>query len=176
MDYLAIIQSYKTNRLGCVRDDKVIQYCKRAPDLKNAIIRAAMSRDSEGHKHSHQSRYIDDKKLLILKRRLLIREIEIKNIKNFDELFEIVYKTYVFDNKESLTVYDVSLRIGFYLNKLPEKIYMHAGTKEGAQKIYGKRKIENHFILKKYLPEPFSNCDLVEYELEDLFCVYKDEL
>jgi predicted patatin/cPLA2 family phospholipase len=174
MDHLEIIHDYKNNRDGCVRDDKVIKYCKNAPDLKTAIIRAAMAKGENGNKHPHQRRYIRDDVLKKLANKLIEREKQIKNIKNFDELFEIIVRTYVFNNEDSLTVYDTALRIGFYLNKFPEKIYIHAGAKKGAEKIRGK--IENHFVMKKYLPEPFKSSDLAEYELEDLFCVYKDEL
>ena len=174
MDHVEIIQHYKGSRAGCVRDDKIIAYCKKASNLKTAIIRASMARDENGHKHPHQKQYIKDETLKKIKYKLLKKELQIKNVNNFDELFEIIVKTWVFDNKESLTFYDIALRLGFYLNKLPERIYMHAGTKEGAEKIKGK--IENHFLLKKYLPEPFRSCDLKEYELEDLFCIYKDKL
>jgi hypothetical protein len=174
MDHWAIIEHYKNNRVGCVRDDKVIIYCKNSPDIETAIRRAAMARDEYGHKHSHQNQYIKDEKLEILEEKMLTKKKEILNVNNFDELFEIIIKTNVFKGKESLTVYDTALRLGFYLNKLPEKIYMHAGTREGAEKIRGR--IEGHFLMKKYLPTPFRNCDLTEYELEDLFCVYKDEL
>ena len=174
MDHLEIIQHYKNSRTGCVRNDKVIEYCKKAPDLKAAIIRASMARDENGHKHSHQKQYVKDETLEKLQGKLLERELKIKNANNFDELFEIITQTWVFDSKESLTVYDTALRLGFYLNKLPEKIYMHAGAREGAEKIRGKT--ENYFLLKKFLPEPFKSCDLKEYELEDLFCIYKDKL
>ncbi|GHU53117.1 hypothetical protein FACS1894200_13690 [Spirochaetia bacterium] len=33
MDHLAIIQDYKNNPVGCVRNDKVIKYCKESPDF-----------------------------------------------------------------------------------------------------------------------------------------------
>jgi hypothetical protein len=174
MDHFDIIQHYKNNRVGCVRDDSVIAYCKKAPDVKTAIIRAAMARDEFGYKHSHQRRFVKDEKLVILKERLLKSESEIKKVNNFDELFEIIVRTSVFNSKEALTFYDTALRLGFYLNIYPERIYLHAGTRKGAEKI--EEKIENHFIMKKYLPEPFKSCDLTEYELEDLFCVYENEL
>jgi hypothetical protein len=32
-----------------------------------------------------------------------------------------------------LAVYDCSLRVGSYLNLLPDKIYLHAGTRKGAE-------------------------------------------
>jgi hypothetical protein len=175
MDHSAIIKHYQNNRVGCVRDDKVIIYCKTSPDIETAIRRAAMARNKNGQKHSHQSRYISDEILERLAEKMLTKKNEIMSVKNFDELFEIITNTYVFSSKDSLTFYDTALRLGFYLNKLPEKIYIHAGARKGAEKIRG-GKIENHFLMKRYLPEPFKSCDLTEYELEDLFCVYKDEL
>lgn len=174
MDYLDVINYYKNNRVGCVRNDKVIQYCKNSPDLETAIIRATWSRDEDNNKHPHQRRFIKDVTLEELCIKLLKIKYKIINVNNFDELFELIYKTYVFNNRDSLTIYDTALRLGFYLNKYPEKIYIHAGTKKGVEKVFGN--IKNHSVRKKYLPEPFKSCDLTEYELEDLFCVYKDKL
>jgi hypothetical protein len=173
MDYWDIIDNYKNSRIGCVRNDKVIIYCKNSPDIETAIDRAAMAKDEYGNKHSHQWR-IKDYILEELADKMSMKAGEIFNVKNFDELYEIITKTCVFKSIDSLTVYDTALRLGFYLNKLPEKIYIHTGARKGAEKICGK--IKNHFLMKKYLPEPFKSCDLTEYELEDLFCVYKDEL
>jgi hypothetical protein len=174
MDHSAIIEHYKNNRVGCVRNDKVIKYCQNSPDIETAIFRSAMARDENGHKHSHQKRYIKDEILIRLVEKMLKKKNEIIKVNNFHDLFEIITKTYVFDSDDSLTVYDTALRLGFYLKKLPEKIYIHAGTRKGAEKVRGR--IENNFLMKKYLPEPFKSCDLTEYELEDLFCIYKDEL
>jgi len=174
MDYNAIIKQYKSNRVGCIRECKIIQFCLKSPNIEIAISRAVMARDENGNKHSHQRRFVKDNTLAELYTKLLKIKDKIIIVNNFDELFELIYKTYVFNDRFSLTIYDTALRLGFYLNKFPEKIYLHAGTKIGIEKLIGK--IENHFVMKKYLPEPFKSCDLNEYELEDLFCIYKDEI
>ena len=46
-----------------------------------------------------------------------------------------------------LTIYDTALRIGFYLDIYPDKVYLHAGTREGAKRLIGEDKVKN----KKYL-------------------------
>jgi len=173
MDYSAIINEYKKTSFGCVCDSKIIEYCKASPDLKTAIKRAALARDEKEKKFIHQYRIKNDT-LRKLDAELLKIKNKIKTVNNFDELFELVHGTRVFKSRYSLTVYDTALRLGFYLKKYPERIYLHAGAKKGAEKVMGK--IRKHFIMKNDLPEPFRSCGLKEYELEDLFCVYKDKL
>ena len=95
MDHLEIINQYKNNRIGCVRIDKVIQYCIDSLDLETVIIRAVWARDENNRKHSHQKIYISDVTLVELRTKLLKIKDKIKNVNNFDELFELIYKTYV---------------------------------------------------------------------------------
>jgi hypothetical protein len=157
MDHSAIIQEYKKFSVGCVRNDKVIKFCKEAPNLEMAITRASMAKNEYGHKHVHQKRFVGDEKLKLLREKLLRQRTEIQKINSFDELFEIVVKTNVFDNaRDSLTVYDTALRLGFFLDKLPDRIYLHEGSRVGVEKIRG-QKIKSHFIMKNYLNEPFKS-------------------
>jgi hypothetical protein len=71
-----------------------------------------------------------------------------------------------------LTVYDTTYRIGAYLRKAPGKVYLHAGTREGAKALGfdGKRA----FILPRELPTSFQKLNV--YEIEDCLCIYKDAL
>lgn len=71
-----------------------------------------------------------------------------------------------------LTVYDTALRLGAYLGKRPQVVYLHRGTREGAKALgIG---CERRVLETKELPEPLR--ELEPHELEDLLCIYKEEL
>ena len=73
-----------------------------------------------------------------------------------------------------LTCYDTAQRIGAKIRLFPEHIYLHAGTKTGAEKLLGKR-LKVKFINKTDLPNPFHNANLTNAEIEDILCIYKDK-
>jgi hypothetical protein len=173
MDHKAIIQSYKSLKPGCCCA-KQEEYCAGARNIAEAIEKAAMARDANGRKNPHQYRVPEDK-LELLKQKLLTKKTRIEQARDFDELLQIIVETGVFKGEAVLTCYDTALRLGFYTHKLPQKIYLHAGTRTGAEKLL-KRKINARFLLKRNLPEPFKSCDLKEHELEDLLCIYKNDL
>jgi hypothetical protein len=70
----------------------------------------------------------------------------------------------------ALTVYDIAHRIGAYFKKAPERVYLHAGVRTGAQ-VFG---IGGDSFDPNLLPKPFSR--LAASEIEDCLCIYKDEL
>ena len=68
-----------------------------------------------------------------------------------------------------LTVYDIAHRIGAYLSLAPEAIYLHAGTREGAQAL----NLTGEMIALSQVP---AELKLTPAEIEDCFCIYKDAL
>lgn len=70
----------------------------------------------------------------------------------------------------ALTVYDLAHRLGAHFGKSPEHVYLHAGTRIGAQALG----VSGDSIDSKILPKPFSR--LAPSEIEDCLCIYKDEL
>jgi len=73
-----------------------------------------------------------------------------------------------------LTIYDTANRIGAHLGLKPEHIYLHAGTKKGAEKLLGHR-IKAKHINAHDLPPAFQNKALSNAALEDILCIYKDQ-
>jgi hypothetical protein len=69
-------------------------------------------------------------------------------------------------------VYDTALRIGAYLHLKPELVYLHAGTRIGARNLGFDSSAE--FIATRNFPDEFR-C-LSASEIEDVLCIYKDEL
>lgn len=104
---------------------------------------------------------------------------EILNAKNFNEIFELL--TFGGKNKRyehingigELTEYDISFRIGKCLGKCPDKVYLHAGTREGAEKLKGK-KIKDKYLVRKAFEEFEYLADAPICQIENFLCVCKD--
>ncbi len=71
-----------------------------------------------------------------------------------------------------LTVYDTAHRIGRYLGVEPNRVYLHAGTMEGAKALGFKG--NRSFLMRRQLPKEFRTPK--PYEIEDCLCIYKDDL
>jgi len=170
--YKSLIADYlsKRNNMCCI---DIITYTIEQNSLEAAIRVAVMSKNKNGKTESHQRRIYKDVYPNFQKNLINVKE-KINNAKNFDELITIIFKHKPFGVGE-LFCYDVALRIGYKLNKLPEKIYIHAGTRTGLEKLLN-RKIYEETIYKHKLPEPFCSCKLTPDQLEDFLCIYKKNL
>jgi hypothetical protein len=71
-----------------------------------------------------------------------------------------------------LTVYDTALRIGAHFGLEPERVYVHAGTREGARALGFENRRTT--IDMNELPEPLQR--LSAREAEDMLCIYKHSL
>jgi hypothetical protein len=150
--------------------DTWIDYTVEQPDILSAIKVAAKSDNKNGKRNNHQRRlkkesienFIDN---------LSKKSKELFQAKDFTSLLGIIESCKVKGIGE-LTCYDTANRIGCKIGVYPDKIYLHAGTKIGAEKLFGKR-IKKRFIDKSELPEPFKSSVLDCAELEDILCIYK---
>ena len=71
-----------------------------------------------------------------------------------------------------LAVYDITCRIGAFLDIRPERIYLHAGTRDGARALgLGLRGAS---VRKADLPGDFGR--LSPAEIEDCLCIYKSDI
>jgi hypothetical protein len=71
-----------------------------------------------------------------------------------------------------LYICDTSLRIGAKLNLFPTAVYLHPGTRAGARALG----LDDRAKMLKVsaLPKPFRT--LAPHELEDILCIFKDDL
>lgn len=166
--YIVIINHYKKH-VSC---DSVLNDTEKSTTIDDAIRLAANARDTRGHKHSHQRRINTDHLSKFCDRILLMKD-EIKEVRSFYELFKIIQDCKV-DNIGELCIYDTSHRIGAFLGIFPDAIYLHSGTKKGANEVLGK--IKGIRVLKNMLPAPFQRDDLSNSEIEDILCIYKNFL
>lgn len=148
-----------------------ILHCAQQNSLEEAIYEAAIARNAEGKKNKHQWRLknIDLEKFAV---QLVDKVDELKKCATFDAILEVVEK-HKTNGIGTLTIYDTAERIGAYLKLFPNKIYLHAGTKAGAEKLLGK-KLQQKFIRKEELPEVFQQNNLHCGAIEDILCMYKN--
>jgi len=165
--FLNIINHYKRYKHN--NPDTWIEYCAQQVTLLEAIEKAASCINAEDKKHRHQYRLKKaDLEAFASSLKGGIATIEACN--NFNDLINTVRSLKAYGIGE-LTVYDVSVRIGAFMNVWPQYIYLHAGAKIGALGLIVD--FEGDIIAKEMLPDEFSTSDLTCYELEDIMCIYK---
>lgn len=147
--------------------------CKKQTNLADVIEIAAKAIDGQNKIHRHQTR-IGKIKLNLFAEKLKEKEPEIKQAKNFDELLSIVESVRC-DGIAELTHYDTAERIGAYLDRYPDKIYLHAGTRVGVRNLLGDSIKNRKYITLDELPKEFLRHDLTASEFENIFCNCKDD-
>jgi len=104
---------------------------------------------------------------------LLRRKKAIEACESFGELIEIVDEATVDVYRfGELAVYDTSLRLGAWLDILPDRVYLHAGTRKGARALG--LDTSRGYLEMEELPEPLQV--LEAREVEDFLCIYKGRL
>jgi len=169
--YEAIVERYRwRERLKLI---ELLEYFEKLPSLDEAIEAAADGRKENGALHNHQ-RLLEQPTVDDVRRVLLANRAVIGQVTNFEELFKLfnVLLTPVGGAGE-MYIYDAALRIGAHLKKLPEHVYLHKGSRIGAEAL-GVAVARRVWIAIEELPDAFHI--LKAYELEDLLCIYKDHL
>jgi hypothetical protein len=170
MSQRAIIRKYISSIRPLAQAE--LDWFKSQPNLSKAITNAGLAINSKGKRYSHQRRI--KRGLLPCVEKILSENIgAIRRCSNFDELFNLIEVLLMpIVGIGELYVYDTSLRISAKLNLLPQKVYLHAGTREGATVLGfdGKRKT----IDLSELPNEYHK--LEPHEIEDVLCIFKDEL
>ena len=149
-------------------------YAEELPSFKEVVKQAALAKGSWDGVHDHQKKYGVADKLPAFAKSLLEALPELENVDNFRKLHDAVKAGAgkVFHNAK-LTFYDTALRIGAYRKIEPKEVYLHCGAEVGARalgiKIKGRRAI------------PVGEFDsafhqLKPREIEDLLCIYKENL
>ena len=147
---------------------------KRPKSLAEAIERAALSRIPSGRggrlvRHSHQTR-LPQAVLAETKQHLLARQDEIASCSDFEELFELVESTVLhLPGAGEMLVYDIAQRIGVFRRFEPKAVFMHRGTRIGADSLGldGRAKA----IPLDLFPQALAA--LGAFRLEDVLCIYR---
>jgi hypothetical protein len=149
-----------------------IDWFAHQPSLDAAIETAGLAVNSHGKRYSHQRRL--KKAALRQALRALLHELEkIERSRDFDELFRLINAAVItIPGIGELFVYDTSLRIGAKLNLFPTEIYLHAGTRLGARALG----LDGSAATLKVSALPREFRTLEPHELEDVLCIFKNEL
>ena len=137
-----------------------------------AVARAGLAEHEGGRRFSHQRR-LKQTTLEEAREVLLSVSGRLRRTKDFDQLHESIQ--HALDGIKglgSLYFYDTALRIGANLRMLPERVYLHRGTRAGA-KALGLEWRESS-LDPECLPKELAS--LKPHEVEDFLCIFKDRL
>jgi hypothetical protein len=167
--WAAILRHYDVHHRQRVSQER--RWFSSSASLEEAITRAALATDHRGKRSSHQRR-IPKLALQESREALLANKEAIRNAADFDELLNVVASALrdVCRTGE-LYGYDTTLRISYYLDHLPTKVYLHAGTRTGARRLGLPR--NNHCVEQDDLPAELR--DRPAHEVEDILCIYKEQ-
>jgi hypothetical protein len=154
------------------RADAELWWFVRQPSLHAAITNAALARTSSGKRFDHQRR-LAPAALKDAARALLDAERDIATCRTFDDLYALIRdRTRHLWNNAELYWYDTALRIGAKLGLQPRSVYLHCGTLIGARRLH----LPTTPVSLERSMFPPGLCDVEARTLEDILCIYKDDL
>lgn len=166
-----IISRYKM--YGQREPDQHLAFCVEQESLTDAIQVAAKAVDGNNKTHFHQRR-VGRTALNNWAEKLAILEEDLKKSTNFDDVFAIIDRANS-ENIGELTVFDTAFRIGNFLKLFPEKIYLHSGTRKGAEQLLGDLEGKKSLLLKEF-PAPFQEAEITPTDIEEILYIYRDEI
>lgn len=166
----SVVRNYKSRYRQRARDE--LEFFAQLPTLSDAIEYAAFAKDGRGKRFSHQRRL----KVVALQRAhsmLWANSYRMNSCTNFAELYETVdVALQRVAGIGELYVYDTTLRLGAHLKLSPDKIYLHAGTRVGAEALGLDGRAQTLEV--RELPNELH--ELEPHEIEDVLCIYKSLL
>jgi hypothetical protein len=166
----ALVRHYRIH--NSPRSVQELNFFRGMPSLALAIHHAALAIDSRGKRFDHQRRIA----LAPLRRAKAILEqvsARLKACASFHTLHSLLLE--LLGNVRGLGelyFYDTALRLGATFGHAPAFIYLHRGTRAGAQAL-GFNGTAPYIELYR-LPKPLRT--LQSHEAEDFLCIYKGEL
>jgi hypothetical protein len=165
-----IAKEYARNNRSRPNDE--LEWFRRQPTLRSAIRSAGLAVNSEGRGFAHQRR-LSKASLHAACHSLLRNESKIRRCNDFDELQTLLRRLLrLTQGIGELYIYDTAFRVGAKLGFLPNRVYLHAGTRLGASALGYDSRLP--WIDVSGLPTGLRR--LKPYEIEDLLCIYKDVL
>ena len=167
-----IIRLYREEYFSVLEDElgKFKKIYKAQEELDELIRAAASGKDPEtGRKMPHQSRFPVEALLQQWAEVLPRAAAEIGDCSTFQQLHDLI-KGKRLKGIGPLTCYDTALRIGYALGFPPKKtVYLHAGAQ-----LPGESKKSDKCVERGKLQGELDA--LPAYHIENLLCIYKNEL
>ncbi len=140
--------------------------------LEEAVETAALAKNSKGKRSGHHRRRTGVQ-LAQGKTKLIALFSQIRSCKSFDQLHKLVCKaTDPVKGLGELYAYDTAHVIGARLGLRPKKVYLHAGTRKGAQALRFPGNLPR--LEPSDLPAELQL--LKPCEMEDFLCIYEAAL
>jgi hypothetical protein len=128
------------------------------------------ARDMRGRRHSHQRRLA---RVAMAAARRALASAGLRSATSFADLIAAVQDAIGgIQGIGELMVYDTALRLGAFLGLEPDLVYLHSGTRQGAKALGLDHR--RPALAMRELPAVLRS--LRPREVEDLLCIYKDEL
>lgn len=160
-DYVALHREKANDELIAFRNE---------PSLKAALKRAGMAKRPDGKRYDHQRRL---PAIVLRKATAELLRAPLTKANDFNNLHRCVKNAISsIRGVGELMIYDTSLRVGAKLGLLPERVYLHSGTRHGARAL-GLNWRAEHLEVRE-CPREFHV--LSPHEIEDCICIYKDRL
>jgi hypothetical protein len=148
------------------------KWYSKADTLGSAVKKAFRSEDKAGNVNSHQCRV--GRERLKQAANIATEKLSNNDFADFNEIYNFVKKVaQEVDGFGALATYDVAIRISKYCKIEVNEVYFHAGTTKGAIAIGINAKDGESMMIDNF-PHPFNT--LSGDHLENLFCIYKDNL
>lgn len=165
-----LVADFLMRYIGCIQDEE--QMFRRMPSLDLAIHHVAMATDENDKCFDHQRR-ITQRARRSAKKMLIEGRGRLKSCKTFDQLHALFEELLgPIEGIGTLYIYDAALRMGAYLRLSPKRVYLHAGTRDGAKALgldHGRK-----YLDRAELPQELRT--LGADQVESFLCIYKDRL
>lgn len=149
--------------------DEVVEYCREADNFVEAVSRAVDSRRPNGKMHNHQTKVKES-----VRRKFgyaIVDTIDPDAPEDFDDLYDWMEELKP-KGIGPVTLYDVAVRVGAFLELEPEQLYLHAGVWDGWKALHnGRSPVGKRRLPKEMWPEPLRA--LPADQVEDLLCCYR---
>ncbi|MEK6285973.1 MAG: hypothetical protein AABO57_09560 [Acidobacteriota bacterium] len=163
----AVVQSYRETCQS--RLEAQLRTFGDEPTLQSAVARAALAETPDGKRYSHQRRI---KRVVLREMRRRLLEIGFSKLRSFDEIHNAVDQAIgSIRGVGDLLLYDTALRIGAKLGIMPDRVYLHSGTRRGARALGLPSKRRSISIAEL----PVALRGLKPHEIEDCLCIFKDD-
>jgi hypothetical protein len=164
-----MVRSYILHKRPCAQAE--LQSFRSQP-FEAAVHRAALALDEHEKRFSHQWRL---KHPALRKAEGILTDSsgKLRNSKSFADLHELIMALLEgIGGLGELYYYDTALRIGANLKLMPQLVYLHRGTRDGARALG----LDWHAnaVDPRHLPKKLAV--LEPHEMEDFLCIYKDRL
>jgi hypothetical protein len=170
MNYTLLLRHFEQNGRKYARAEQL--WFAGQPSLEAAIDTAARAVNECGKRYRHQTR-IRRTAIAQAKPALLKVKEQIQACDTFDHLHDTVISALNgIEGLSELYYYDTAVRIGFYRDITPRKVYLHTGARDGARALG--LDYSAPFLEVSAVPKALRR--LPPHEIEDFFCIYKDKV